>query len=306
MLFRSAQPLIDQRRHQLQVSLPVEPVFLLGDAARLEQVLVNLLTNAAKYTDEGGRIRLSVEPERVAEVVTNGANGAAAAVPMVVIRVRDTGMGIAPELLPHIFDLFTQADRSLDRSQGGLGIGLCLVQRLVELHGGTVEAHSVLGQGSEFVVRLPVVQPTLPTVPTVSRPVLHTASPSANASKSCRVLVVDDNVDAAQSLAMLLELTGHEVRLAYDGPSALEAVMQYQPDVVLLDIGLPGLDGFEVAQQIRRQAALGNIVLVALTGYGQGADRRLAKDAGFDYHLVKPASFSQVEEILQSVSVRVT
>lgn len=302
----TAQPLIDQRRHQLQVSLPVEPIFLLGDAARLEQVLVNLLTNAAKYTDEGGRIWLSVEPERVAGVVANGANGAAAAVPMVVIRVRDTGMGIAPELLPHIFDLFTQADRSLDRSQGGLGIGLCLVQRLVELHGGTVEAHSVLGQGSEFVVRLPVVQPTLPALPTLPSPAPDTALPPAQAATACSVLVVDDNVDAAQSLAMLLELTGHEVRLAYDGPSALEAVMQYQPDVVLLDIGLPGLDGFEVAQRIRQQAALGNIVLVALTGYGQDADRRLAKDAGFDYHLVKPASFSQVEEILQSVSERMT
>ena len=298
----TAQPLITQHRHGLKVSLPLEPVFMLGDAARLEQVLVNLLTNAAKYTDEGGRIWLSVESEKVAGVVATGA----AAVPMVLIRVRDTGIGIAPELLPHIFDIFTQADRSLDRSQGGLGIGLCLVQRLVELHGGTVEVHSVLGQGSEFVVRLPVVQPTLPASPALPSPAPDTALPPAKAATGCRVLVVDDNVDAAQSLAMLLELTGHEVRLAYDGPSAVEAVMQYQPDVVLLDIGLPGLDGFEVAQQIRRQAALGNVVLVALTGYGQDADRRLAKDAGFDYHLVKPASFSQIEEILQSVSERVT
>ena len=298
----TAEPLMAQRRHQLDVLLPPQAVFLHADAARLEQVLVNLLTNAAKYTDEGGHIWLSVEAADAAEAAANGA----AAVPMVVIRVRDTGMGIAPELLPHIFDLFTQADRSLDRSQGGLGIGLCLVQRLVELHGGTVEAHSVLGQGSEFVVRLPVAQPTLRTVPTVSRPVLDTASPPAKASKGCRVLVVDDNVDAAQSLARLLEMTGHESRLAYDGPSALEAVRDYQPDVVLLDIGLPGLDGFEVAQRIRQQAALGKIVLVALTGYGQDADRRLSQDAGFDYHLVKPASFSQIEKILLSVSERMT
>ncbi len=295
----TAQPMMAQRGHQLDVLLPPQAVFLHADAARLEQVLVNLLTNAAKYTDKGGRIWLSVEAADAAEAAANGK----AAVPMVVIKVRDTGMGIAPELLPHIFDLFTQADRSLDRSQGGLGIGLCLVQRLVELHGGTVEAHSVLGQGSEFVVRLPVVQPTLPTV---SRPVLDNASPPAIAAKGCRVLVVDDNVDAAQGMARLLEITGHEFRLAYDGPSALEAVMDYQPDVVLLDIGLPGLDGFEVAQRIRQQAALGNIVLVALTGYGQDADRRLAKDAGFDYHLVKPASFSQIEKILLSVSERMT
>ena len=290
----TAQPLMVQRRHQLDVSLPPQEIFLHADAARLEQVLVNLLTNAAKYTDEGGHIWLSVDAADAAE---------AAAVPMVVIRVRDTGIGIAPELLPRIFDLFTQADRSLDRSQGGLGIGLCLVQRLVELHGGSVEAHSVLGQGSEFVVRLPVVQPTLPTV---SSPVLDTAQPPAKASTRCRVLVVDDNVDAALSMARLLEMTGHEFRLAYDGPSALEAVMNYQPDMVLLDIGLPGLDGFEVAQQIRQKAALSKIVLVALTGYGQDADRRLSQDAGFDYHLVKPASFSQIERILLSVSERVT
>ena len=295
----TAQPLMAQRGHQLDVLLPPQAVFLHADAARLEQVLVNLLTNAAMYTDEGGRIWLSVEPEKAAGVAANGV----AALPMVVIRVRDTGIGIAPELLPHIFDLFTQADRSLDRSQGGLGIGLCLVQRLVELHGGSVEAHSVLGQGSEFVVRLPVVQPTLPTV---SSPVLDTAQPPDKASTGCRVLVVDDNVDAAQSLARLLEMTGHEYRLAYDGPSALEAVMEYRPDVVLLDIGLPGLDGFEVAQKIRQQAALCKIVLVALTGYGQDADRQLSQDAGFDYHLVKPARFSEIEKILLRVSERVT
>ena len=294
----TAQPLIDQRRHQLQVSLPLEPVFLLGDAARLEQVLVNLLTNAAKYTDEGGHIWLSAEVAKAAEVAANGA-----AVPMVVIRVRDTGIGIAPELLPRIFDLFTQADRALDRSQGGLGIGLCLVQRLVELHGGSVEAHSVLGQGSEFVVRLPLMLTALPASLALPSPALETAQPT---TKGCRVLVVDDNVDATQSLAKLLELTGHEVRLAYDGPSALAAAIDYRPDVVLLDIGLPGLSGFEVAEQIRQQAALRHIVLVALTGYGQDTDRQLSHDAGFDYHLVKPARFSEIEKILLRVSERVT
>ena len=288
----TAQPLIAQRRHELKVSLPQQPIFLHADAARLEQVLVNLLNNAAKYSEEGGRIWLSVEQEGAAE----GKANEAVSVPMVVIRVRDTGIGIAPELLPRIFDLFTQADRSLDRSQGGLGIGLCLVQRLVELHGGTVEAHSVLGQGSEFVVRLPVMLTALPASPS---PATETVQPPA---KGCRVLVVDDNVDAAQSLAVLLEMTGHEVWLAYDGPTALKAAIDYRPDVTLLDIGLPGLTGYEVAQQIRQQPALKNIVLVALTGYGQESDLQLSQEAGFDHHLVKPVDFAEVEKILAIVA----
>ena len=297
----TAQPLIRQHRHRLKVSLPLEPVHLFADAARLEQVLVNLLTNAAKYTDEDGRIWLSVEPEKAAEGV---ANGAAAA--MVVIKVRDTGIGIAPELLPRIFDLFTQADRSLDRSQGGLGIGLCLVQRLVELHGGKVEAHSVLGQGSEFVVRLPLMLTPLPASSTFPLPAPDTALPPEKAATGCRVLVVDDNVDAAQSLGLLLEMSGHAVYLAYDGPSALQAAIDYRPDVALLDIGLPGLDGFEVAQRIRHQATLTGMVLVALTGYGQDTDRQRSQDAGFDFHLVKPAAFDEIEKILLRVSERVT
>jgi len=291
----TAQPLIAQRRHQLDVSLPPQAIFLQADAARLEQVLVNLLNNAAKYTDEGGRIWLSVEAEKTAGVAVPGMGDVP---PMVVIRVRDTGIGIAPELLPRIFDLFTQADHSLDRSQGGLGIGLCLAQRLVELHGGTVAANSVLGQGSEFVMRLPLLLTTLPAPPTIPVSALNTAQP---ATKKFRVLVVDDNVDAAQSLARLLQMTGHEFALAYDGPGALQAVLQFRPDVVLMDIGLPGLSGFEVARQIRQQAALGRIVLVALTGYGQDADRQLSQEAGFDYHLVKPARFSQIENILLCV-----
>ena len=276
----TAQPLIAQRRHDLKVSLPPEPIFLQADAARLEQVLVNLLTNAAKYTDEGGRIWLSVEQEGNAAV----------------LRVRDTGIGIAPELLPRIFDLFTQAERSIDRSQGGLGIGLCLVERLVELHGGSVQAHSVLGQGSEFVVRLPLMLTAPPASPA---PAIEAAQSPA---KGCRVLVVDDNVDAAQSLAVLLEMTGHEVRLAYDGPSALEAAIAWRPDAVLLDIGLPGITGYEVAERIRREATLKNTVLVALTGYGQESDRQHSQEAGFDHHLVKPADFADVRKILANVA----
>ena len=276
----TAHPLIAQRGHQLTVSLPPQPIWLHADAARLEQVVVNLLTNAAKYTDEGGRIWLSVE--QAGETA--------------VMRVRDSGIGIAPELLPRVFDLFTQAERSLERSQGGLGIGLCLVQRLVELHGGTVEAHSVLGQGSEFVVRLPVMLTSMSPSPS---PSTETAQPPG---KCCRVLVVDDNVDAAQSLAILLKMSGHDVRMAYDGPTALDAAVNYRPGVVLLDIGLPGFDGFEVAKRIRQLPTLENIVLVAMTGYGQETDRQRSQEAGFDHHLVKPADFGKVQKILATVS----
>ena len=280
----TAQPLIRQHRHELAVALPQQAIFLHADAARLEQVLVNLLTNAAKYTDDGGHIWLSVEQE-------GDASGAVA-----VVRVRDSGIGIDAELLPRIFDLFTQAERSLDRSEGGLGIGLSLVQRLVELHGGTVKAYSTPGQGSEFVVRLPVMPTAL--LPLPAHPV---APPSATSRK---VLIVDDNVDAVQSLANLLKLFGHEVQIAYDGQSGLEAAQATRPDVVLLDIGLPGLTGFEVAEQIRQQPALDGTVLVALTGYGRDADRQLSQEAGFDHHLVKPADFAEVQTILASIRVR--
>ena len=280
----TARPLLDQRKHELTTSLPQQPVWLHADAARLEQVVVNLLTNAAKYTDEGGHIWLTVQQEGDA----------------VVLRVRDTGIGIAPELLPRIFDLFTQAERSLDRSQGGLGIGLCLVRRLVDLHGGTVKAHSVVGQGSEFVVRLPVMLTSTPPSPSRS---IETAPPSG---KLCGVLVVDDNVDAAQSLAMLLEMLGHEVRMAYDGPTALEAAFNHRLDMVLLDIGLPGLNGFEVAKRIRQQPTHKDIVLVAMTGYGQEADRKRSYEAGFDHHLAKPVDFGELQKILATVSEKAT
>ena len=276
----STQPLVTQRRHSLSVSLPPEPIWLHADAARLEQVMVNLLTNAAKYTDEGGSIAISVQLEG----------------DRAVLRVTDNGMGIAPDLLPHIFELFTQAERSLDRSQGGLGIGLCLVQRMVELHGGTVSVQSVLGSGSAFVVRLPVVAAYVPPAP---MPLVQT---TRTGEKFCRVLVVDDNVDAAQSLADLLSMSGHEVRLAHEGIGAVEAAVAWCPDVVLLDIGLPGLNGFEVAKRIRNEAERKTIVLVALTGYGQATDRQRSQDAGFDHHLVKPANFDEVEKILHMVA----
>ena len=286
----AANPLVAEHRYELTVSLPPELVFVHADATRLEQVLVNLLNNAAKYTSPGGHIGLSVENEPTA-------SGTQAAVPMVAIRVRDSGLGIAPELLPRIFDLFAQADRSLDRSQGGLGIGLSLVKQLVELHGGTVTVSSTLCRGSECVVRLPVMLTALaPAAPALG----DSARTPAKAQQ--RVLVVDDNVDGAEGLAMLLEMTGHVTRLTYDGQAAVQAAIDYRPDVVLLDIGLPGLDGYKVAQRIRQQAGLENVVLVALTGYGQDSDRQRSHDAGFDHHLVKPADFSEIEKILLAVA----
>lgn len=276
----SVRPLINQHKHELTVSLSSRPIWLNADAARLEQVVVNLLNNAAKYTADGGRISITVEQEADEAV----------------LRIRDTGVGIAPELLPRIFDLFTQAERSLDRSQGGLGIGLCLVQRLVEMHGGRAEAKSALGQGSEFVVRLPVMPtPALPP-PSTDNEI------SAPTGRSLRVLVVDDNVDSAHTLKLLLKISGHDVRTVYDGPTALEAALDYRPEVVLLDIGLPGLDGFEVAKRLRQQPALGSVVLVAITGYGQESDRQRSLDAGFDHHLIKPTNFGKVQQILATVS----
>jgi len=274
----TAQPLIEERRHVLEVSAPPHPLWLQADASRLEQVVVNLLNNAAKYTDPGGRIWLSVVQEGQEAV----------------LRVRDTGIGIAAALLPRIFDLFTQAEKSADRSQGGLGIGLCLVERLVELHGGSVAVTSVLGQGSEFVVRLPVtsldLRPLLPPQAEVARP----------AGKCCRVLVVDDNVDAAQSIGVLLAMQGHEVRVVHDGAAALEAVQSFPAGLVLLDIGLPGLTGLEVAQRIRQLPALKDLVLVAMTGYGQESDRERSRAAGFDHHLVKPADLDELLKILET------
>ena len=272
----SARPLIDKHEHELSVSLPPEPVWLCADAARLEQVVVNLLNNAAKYTDKGGHLWLSVEQE--------GDDA--------VLRVRDTGVGIARELLPRIFDLFTQADRSLDRSQGGLGIGLTVVQRLVEMHRGTAEAISEgLGKGSEFIVRLPVVS----AYPREQEPSpIETTAPGAK----WRVLVVDDNVDGADVTALLLQELGHETQVAYSGAAALAAADEYLPNVLLLDIGLPEMDGYEVARRLRQHPLLKNAWLVAITGYGQESDRQRSKEAGFDHHLVKPVGPEKLEVLL--------
>ena len=282
----TARPLIDQRRHELTVSLPPDPIWLYADVSRMEQVVTNLLSNAAKYTNEGGHIWLSVQQEG----------------DQAVLRVRDTGLGIAPAFLPHVFDLFTQAERSSDRSQGGLGIGLALVKRLVEMHEGTVRVSSTLGQGSEFVVSL-VVRPPVTLALTTQPAPSGIAEP---AERTLRVLVVDDNVDAAKILEMLVRESGHRVRMAHTGPTALAAALDYRPDVMLLDIGLPEWDGYEVAKRIRQEPLLQDIVLVAITGYEREADRQRSQQAGFDHHLVKPADFGKVRQILAAAAQKVT
>jgi signal transduction histidine kinase len=278
----TVQPLVDARRHELSVRLPPEPLPLDADPVRLAQVVGNLLTNAARYTEPGGRIRLAAER-----------SGGEA-----VLRVRDDGIGIAPDVLPHVFELFVQADHAAARAQGGLGVGLTLVKNLVGLHGGSVEAHSGgPGEGSEFVVRLPLAAPG-----GGGEPAGGGAEPAPPPGR--RLLVVDDNVDAADSLAVLLRLRGHEVRVAYGGAAALEAAEAYTPDVVFLDIGMPGMDGYEVARLLRRRPGLGGVVLAALTGWGQEEDRRRTADAGFDHHLVKPVDPEAVAAVLVGVKGR--
>ncbi|VTT97093.1 histidine partial : Signal transduction histidine kinase OS=Polaromonas sp. CF318 GN=PMI15_04884 PE=4 SV=1: Response_reg: GAF_3: HisKA: HATPase_c: Response_reg [Gemmataceae bacterium] len=281
----AARPLLDQFAHTLEVKLPAAPVRVTGDRARLTQVFTNLLNNAAKYTERGGRIWLTV-----------GLEGGAA-----VVRVRDTGVGISAELLPTVFDLFTQASRSLDRSQGGLGVGLTLVRRLVEMHGGTVQAHSDgLGRGSEFAVRIPaLVGGDAPPGPRDTSP-----GDAAAGGEHLRVVVVDDNVDGADTLADLLKLLGHQVRTAYDGPTGIAAVRAFDPDLVLLDIGLPGMDGYEIARRLGAAAnGSGRPVLIAVSGYGQEADRGLSRAAGFAHHCVKPVEFDALRALLATVRV---
>ena len=280
----TSRPLIRLRKHHLSVHLPDQPVKLEADLTRIAQVIANLLNNAAKYTDDGGQIRLetALEGEHIA------------------IRVRDTGLGIAPGLLPHVFDLFTQADRTLDRAEGGLGIGLTLVKRLVEMHGGRVEARSEgLGRGAEFIVWLPVLDSQQDGAAEVA-PLLATV-PSEEGAQSLRILIVDDNVDAADSIAMLLGMEGHQTRTVNTARAALLAVPDFEPDVVLLDIGLPEMDGYEVARRLRSQNGRHDMRLVAVTGYGQPGDRRRSQAAGFDEHLVKPVEPALLNEMLRRV-----
>jgi PAS domain S-box-containing protein len=284
----ASRPMVESKGIDLSVSLPPEPVYLNADPIRLAQVVGNLLNNACKFTDKGGRIWLTSELTSERDQSPKG----------VLIRVRDTGIGIAADQLGRIFEMFTQLDTSLERNVSGLGIGLTLAKNLVELHGGTMEAHSAgAGQGSEFVVRLPVL---------AEAPKPQTPEPAATELKttpSRRILVVDDNEDSAESLTILLSLGGHETHTAHDGLEAIEAAEMFRPEVILLDIGLPKLNGFEVARKIREHPWGQTIMLVALTGWGQEEDRRRSQEAGFNHHLTKPVDPLALTKLLARLSV---
>ena len=276
----NARPMIERRRQELTLKLPAGPVRLDADPTRIEQVLVNLLSNASKYTDPGGAIVLTV--------VREGDE--------VSVSVLDNGIGIAPEMLPQVFDLFTQADHSLDRSQGGLGIGLTLVRNLVQLHGGRVEARSGgLGRGSEFIARFPSAPDDL-----VGKLDAIEGGPRPR-GELLRVLIVDDNVHAAESLAIVVKLWDHDAKVAYDGPEAIRTAEAYLPQVVLLDIGLPGMDGYSVAQALRSRPEFAGVLLVAMTGYGRDDDFRRSRSVGIDHHLVKPIDFDQLQALLDAI-----
>jgi len=275
----TVRPLMTERHHEFQVQLPEQALFVGADSVRLTQVFTNLLSNACKFTAAGGAVSLAVEQQ--------GSN--------VVITVADTGIGMAPETLPRVFEMFAQVEDVLERSEGGLGIGLTLVQRLVELHGGTVRASSAgLGLGSKFVVELPILVDA-------PKPAALTNGDSAQLIPRRRILVVDDNRDAAMSLAMVLKLSGHETKTAFDGLEALRSADSVQPEVVFLDIGLPGLNGYDVARRMRETDWGRRAVLVAMTGWGQEEDRKQAFAAGFDHHLVKPADHSAITQLLREM-----
>jgi CheY-like chemotaxis protein/anti-sigma regulatory factor (Ser/Thr protein kinase) len=276
----TARPLLDAKQHQLTVNLPAESLRLEADPLRLSQVIGNLLTNAAKYTDPGGRIALTARIEN-AELV---------------IAIRDSGIGLSSESIPALFTMFSQVNSAIDRAEGGLGIGLALVKGLVALHGGRVEVRSEgLGRGSEFIVRLPqrVLAP-------VAAPVVEETHGAANAQvlRRARVLVADDNRDAAESLAMVLRFAGYEPSIAFSGAEALEIAARERPSAAIIDIGMPGMSGHEVARRMRLEAWGRNAVLIALTGWGQDQDKQAAKAAGFDEHLTKPLDPDAVERVL--------
>ncbi|MCP3713308.1 response regulator [Paraburkholderia sp. CNPSo 3274] len=277
----TSRPFLDAKSQTLTVEIDCEPCHVTGDAIRVAQIISNLLSNAAKYTAAGGQITLRLEAD-VYEIL---------------IRVRDNGIGIAPDELPYVFELFMQSREAVKRADGGLGIGLALVRELAELHGGSASANSDgLGHGSEFVVRLPLARAAQCEAP-------HEQTQDAGehtARARRRVLIADDNVDSASSLLMLLELEGHEVRVAHDGPSALALAQSFLPHVAILDIGLPGMDGHALAKALRAEPATAHVQLIALTGYGQERDRQAASEAGFDRHLVKPAPLGEILREIES------
>jgi CheY-like chemotaxis protein len=272
----AVRPTLDGKNQQLELNLPHEPILLDADHLRLSQVISNLLMNAVKYSDPGKKIEL-----------TCAVHG-----DMLKLSIKDEGIGIAPDSMPRIFDMFSQVDSVSRRSEGGLGIGLALVKGITELHGGSVEARSQgLGSGSEFIVQLPIA----------ARPkasVLPAADAQQAPSGQRRILVADDNRDAAESLAMLLEMAGHEVRVAHHGQAALSLAQSFRPDTALLDIGMPDISGYEVAQSLRREPWGAKLLLVALTGWGQDGDKRRAVEAGFDHHLIKPVDPDLLAEMI--------
>jgi CheY-like chemotaxis protein len=278
----TASPLFEQRSQNLTISVPANGLPVVVDPGRLSQAVANLLTNASKYTERGGSIAVTAGREER----------------LVCIRVRDTGIGIEPEMLPKVFDLFVQAKRSIDRSQGGLGIGLTIVRNLVELNGGSVSAHSAgIGSGSEFVIRLPIELGAEPSLAS-SESSLVTEPASMN---RLRVLVVDDNEDIASTLAAMLEALGCVTQVAHDGPSAIAAAASFDADLGLIDIGLPVMDGYAVARHFRRTRATSAMRLVAVTGYGQARDKSRSTEAGFDEHIVKPVELDVIRDILTRV-----
>ena len=278
----SVRPLMNARKHEFSVSLPTKPIWVEADPARMEQVVVNLLNNAAKYTDPGGLVQMTAAQE-----------GAEA-----IIQVRDNGVGIAPEMLPHIFELFTQVDGSLGRSYGGLGIGLALARNLVEMHAGSLQAASAGSRkGCEFTIKMPVLSVPPPHESKV------TLAPRQPAGPSLRILIVEDNVDAGDTLGLLLRLHGHTVQIARSGAAALEMVSFARPDVVLLDIGLPGMDGYQVADRLRERPEFKDVVMCALTGHTPSeADQQSRQKTGFDHYYVKPVDLSKLLQLFKTIS----
>jgi PAS domain S-box-containing protein len=281
----STRTSIDDRGHHLDLQLDDKPLPIEADVVRLTQVVINLLNNAAKFTPRGGRIQIITEADSAGNCA--------------ILRVRDNGIGIEPHMLARVFELFAQADRSVERVEGGLGIGLTLARRLIEMHDGTLSAASEgTGRGSEFTLRLPLTEKRAEVEALAGQ---RSAESDRPASASKRILVVDDNQDAAESLTMLLRLLGHDVREAYDGQSALTVLGDFVPDLLLLDIGLPGMNGYEVARQVRSRPGLQGVRLVALSGYGSEVDRKNSVAAGFDAHFIKPIEFSSIQTLLSTL-----
>jgi CheY-like chemotaxis protein len=300
----TSRPQMEESRLRLIVRLPDEPLYLDADPVRISQVLVNLLNNAAKHTAPDGEVWLIAEPSPLpagidAEKPLNGAmasaDGRSAAGEEVILRVRDTGSGIPASLLPHVFEMFTQGPRTTQQGRGGLGVGLALVRHLVEMHVGTVRAYSAgPGEGAEFVVRLPKAAASHDT------PVRPVAARDPGQISRKRIIVVDDNDDQVHSLAMLLTMMGHTVSQATSGPEAIAQALEFRPDVMLVDIGMPGMEGYEVARRIREKPGMQNVLLVAQTGWGGDIERQRSREAGFDDHLVKPLNPATLDEVLKA------